>query len=142
MAKRADTSPPKAAAPIAGRAKRSKSLPIALKKEPLTTKKGTKAKIKPSPPPTPGKLMPADLFAIFGENLKAARLACGLKQSDVAKQTGLTQQRLSLIEAGHQNLTLKTMMRLAQVVGHEVSAMLIRVPCYPSKFSASKKSKK
>jgi transcriptional regulator with XRE-family HTH domain len=72
-------------------------------------------------------MMPDDLLAIFGENLKSARLKSGLKQSDVAERTGLTQQRLSLIEAGNQNLTLKTMMRLAQVVDHNVSAMLVKV---------------
>lgn len=38
----------------------------------------------------------------FGNNLRAARLKAGLKQLDVAAQTGLTQQYLSLIEAGQQ----------------------------------------
>jgi len=127
MTKRVGTSPPKAAVPVAGRPKRSKSLPVAPEIEPLPIKKGMKAKGKLSPPPTLGKLKPDDLFAIFGDNLKAARLRSGLKQSDVAEQIGLTQQRLSLIEAGNQNLTLRTMMRLAQVVNCDVGAMLQRV---------------
>ena len=78
------------------------------------------------PAPALEESAPEDLQAIFGENLKAARLKNGLKQSDMAEQTGLTQQRLSLIESGHQNLTLKTMMRLAQVVNCNVSTMLLK----------------
>ena len=61
---------------------------------------------------------------IFGQNLRAARLKAGLKQSDVAARTGLTQQYLSLIEAGQQNITLKTMTLLAQVVDHDLRDML------------------
>jgi DNA-binding Xre family transcriptional regulator len=40
----------------------------------------------------------------------------------------LTQQYLSLIETGHQNITLKTMMALARVVGCNVSDMLRQPP--------------
>jgi len=60
----------------------------------------------------------------FGNNLRRARLKAGLKQSDVAEQTGLTQQYLSLIEAGQQNITLKTMIVLAEVVGSDLLKML------------------
>jgi len=67
-----------------------------------------------------------DLQALFGENLRAARLKAGLKQSELAEKTGLTQQYLSLIETGRKNLTLRTMMELAKVVGQEVSVMLRR----------------
>ena len=61
---------------------------------------------------------------IFGINLKAARLKCDLKQSDVAAMTGLTQQYLSLIEAGQQNVTIKTMALLARVVDHNLIHLL------------------
>jgi DNA-binding XRE family transcriptional regulator len=125
MAKRADASPPQPAR-RAGRPKNSKSrIPLVPVVKPKPPANGSKAEL--SPPPAPGEMMPDDLLAIFGANLKSARLKSGLKQSDVAERTGLTQQRLSLIEAGHQNLTLKTMMRLAQVVDHNVSAMLVKV---------------
>lgn len=67
---------------------------------------------------------PDDLQIRFGKNLRAARLACGLKQSEVAERTGLPQQYLSLIEAGQQNLTLKTMSVLAAAVDHEVTDLL------------------
>ena len=65
-----------------------------------------------------------DFQAIFGQNLRAARLQAGLKQSDVAARTGLTQQYLSLIEAGQQNVTLRTMSLLAEVVDHDLRDML------------------
>jgi DNA-binding XRE family transcriptional regulator len=61
---------------------------------------------------------------IFGVNLKAARLKSNLKQSDVAVTTGLTQQYLSLIEAGQQNVTIKTMALLAKVVDHDLVHLL------------------
>jgi DNA-binding XRE family transcriptional regulator len=61
---------------------------------------------------------------IFGINLKAARLKCNLKQSEVAALTGLTQQYLSLIEAGQQNVTIKTMALLAKVVDHNLIHLL------------------
>jgi HTH-type transcriptional regulator/antitoxin HipB len=72
-----------------------------------------------------------DLQAVFGENLKAARLKAGLKQSELAEKTGLTQQYLSLIETGRKNVTLRTMMELAKIVGQEVSVMLRRTRSRP-----------
>ena len=64
---------------------------------------------------------------IFGLNLKAAGLKSNLKQSDVAAITGLTQQYLSLIEAGQQNVTIKTMALLAKVVDHDLIDLLKQV---------------
>ena len=107
-----------------GRPKGSKSKSIIRQPEPFSGKKDARAQNALTPPPTPSEPKLDDLFAIFGDNLWKARLAGGLKQSEVAEQAGLTQQRLSLIEAGNQNLTLKTMMRLAQAVDQNVSAML------------------
>lgn len=70
---------------------------------------------------------------IFGINLKAARLKANLKQSDVAAMTGLTQQYLSLIEAGQQNVTIKTMALLAKVVDHDLINLLQEILAPPSK---------
>jgi DNA-binding XRE family transcriptional regulator len=67
-----------------------------------------------------------NLQIVFGENLRAARLKADLSQAELAAQTGLTQQYLSLIETGYKNVTLRTMEALAKVVGQEVSAMLRR----------------
>lgn len=60
----------------------------------------------------------------FGTNFKEARLQANLKQSDVAAMTRLTQQYLSLIEAGQQNLTIKTMALLALVVHRDLLDLL------------------
>jgi DNA-binding XRE family transcriptional regulator len=74
-----------------------------------------------------------DFQVIFGNNLRASRLKCGLKQSEVAERTGLTQQYLSLIEAGQQNITLKTMILLAEVVDNDVADMLRKAADLPPK---------
>jgi DNA-binding XRE family transcriptional regulator len=129
MAKRGPGTPPKPA-PLPDRAVRP---PKAAPSSPLPAKKKgpSKAENKPAPPKlsaAPKDEASEDLQVVFGENLKAARLKCGLKQSELAERTGLTQQYLSLIEIGHQNLTLKTMMALAQVVGGNVSDMLRQSP--------------
>ena len=42
----------------------------------------------------------------------------------MAALTGLTQQYLSLIEAGQQNVTIKTMALLAKVVDHDLINLL------------------
>jgi DNA-binding XRE family transcriptional regulator len=130
MAKRGFGMPPKSAPPLPDRAVRR---PAAAPSSPTPAKRKapSKAENKPAPPNLPAAPkdeVPEDLQVVFGKNLKAARLKCGLKQSELAERTGLTQQYLSLIETGHQNLTLKTMMALAQVVGHNVSDMLRQSP--------------
>src|SRR5260370_4931715 len=62
----------------------------------------------------PGKSA-ADLRSIiFGQNVRAARIKAGLTQAQLAERTGLTQQYVSLVEAGHQNITLDTMAALRE----------------------------
>jgi len=56
-----------------------------------------------------------------------------LKQSEVAALTGLTQQYLSLIEAGQQNVTVRTMALLAKVVDHDIIDLLQTVTGADSK---------
>lgn len=63
----------------------------------------------------------------FGVNLRAVRLQANLRQAEVAIRTGLTQQYLSLIEAGQQNVTIRTMALLAQVVDHDLLNLLKEV---------------
>ena len=79
------------------------------------------------PPPQPPKgnsPVPDDLRKIFGQNVRAARIKAGLTQAQLAARTGLTQQYVSLVEAGLQNITLDTMAALARAVGRDVSALL------------------
>ena len=67
-----------------------------------------------------------DLRIAFGKNLRQARTRAGLTQAQVAERTGLTQQYVSQIEAGRQNITLATMTALARVTGHDVRLLLRR----------------
>ena len=61
----------------------------------------------------PAESNPDDLVAIFGANLKAARLKAGLTQGELAERAGLLQQYVSLVETGKQNVTLTTAKALA-----------------------------
>jgi transcriptional regulator with XRE-family HTH domain len=67
-----------------------------------------------------------DLAAIFGANLKAARLRAGLTQAQLAEGAGLLQQYVSLVEAGKQNVTLATVQALARVVNRDARMLLAR----------------
>lgn len=89
--------------------------------------KGNAGKRPPSPSAeicAAGEKTQLELQKIFGTNLRAARVDAGLKQSEVASVTGLTQQYLSLIEAGQQNLTMRTMAILAEVVARDLLDLL------------------
>jgi len=81
----------------------------------------------PGEPPKSEEPVPDDSRSVFGQNLRAARIKAGLTQAQLAEQTGLTQQYVSLVEAGHQNITIHTMAALARAVGQDVSAMLRKV---------------
>jgi DNA-binding XRE family transcriptional regulator len=64
--------------------------------------------------PRPGPLtsdepVPGDPRSEFGKKLRAARIRAGLTQAEVAEQAGLTQQYVSVVEGGRQNITLSTM---------------------------------
>jgi transcriptional regulator with XRE-family HTH domain len=74
----------------------------------------------------PAESNPDDLVAIFGANLKAARLKAGLTQGELAERAGLLQQYVSLVETGKQNVTLTTAKALADVVHQHVSDLLRR----------------
>jgi ribosome-binding protein aMBF1 (putative translation factor) len=76
---------------------------------------------------------PAVLQKRFGANLKAARLAAGLSQSEIERQTAVQARILRAIELGEHNPTLVTMSRLAGAVGEEVAVLLSRRPPPQSK---------
>ena len=71
--------------------------------------------------------IPTELQIIFGENLRRARLKCGLTQTEVGDRCGMGVQYVSKVELGQKNLTLRTMQKLAEVVDHDVTKMLKRV---------------
>ncbi len=51
--------------------------------------------------------------AVFAENLRAARKARGLSQSEVAGASGVEQHQVSAIEGRRANFTLDTAVKLA-----------------------------
>ena len=77
-------------------------------------------------PPGSDEPVSDDLRIAFGKNLREARIRAGLTQAQVAERTGLTQQYVSQIEAGRQNLTPATMTALARVTGHDLRVLLQR----------------
>jgi len=76
------------------------------------------------PEPMKGDTLPDDLQAIFGQNLRMARLRSNKTLMEVAEAAGLSFQYVSKIETGQKNLTLDTMKKLAKVVDHDVSDLL------------------
>ena len=64
--------------------------------------------------------------ALFGANLRQARLKAKLTQTDVEQRTGIRQHYISEIENGVRNLTLDTMTTLAQAIGTDIRALLKR----------------
>mgnify|MGYP001109761145 FL=1 len=93
-------------------------------------RKGNAPRISPSPNAeifAAGEKAQLELQKVFGANLRAARMEAGLKQSEVASITGLTQQYLSFIENGQANLTLRTMAILAEVVARDLLDLLKQI---------------
>ncbi len=67
-----------------------------------------------------------DMRALFGANVRQARLKAKLTQTDVQELTGIRQHYISEIENGVWNLTLDTMTTLAHALGTDVRALLKR----------------
>lgn len=52
----------------------------------------------------------------LARNVLAARQELGITQAELASAAGLTQQKVSSIEAGHENITLRTLAQLARAL--------------------------
>lgn len=70
------------------------------------------------------ELPPDDLQAIFGQNLKIARLKRGMTLAELSEAADMNQSYLSKVENGERNITLATMKKLAAVVECDVIHML------------------
>ena len=81
----------------------------------------------------PDEVDPQELVAIFGANLKVARLKAGLTQAQLAERAGLLQQYVSLVETGRQNITLTTAQALANVVHQPVRDLLLQPRARPAR---------
>ena len=78
---------------------------------------------KPAPRQLPiAELPPDDLQAIFGQNVKIARLKHAMTQEEVAEATGINLTYIGKIEQGAKNVTLDTMRKLAVVLGLDLGA--------------------
>lgn len=68
---------------------------------------------------TAGKTIAASNSVASGKNLrmKAARVAGGMSQSDLAEAVGVTRQTIGLIEAGGYNPTLNLCCSICKVLG-------------------------
>jgi transcriptional regulator with XRE-family HTH domain len=68
-----------------------------------------------------------DTGLTFGDLLRRFRGSADLTQEDLAERTGLTTQAISLLERGRNSPSLRTIFRLAEVLGVKPSELLDRV---------------
>lgn len=69
------------------------------------------------------ELPPDDLQAIFGHNVRIARLKRAMTQDEVAEAVGMTGQYVGQIEKGEKNVTLDTMKKLAVALDFDLNGM-------------------
>jgi len=93
----------------------------------LMAKRGTRVPVLAVDQPVAGAVPPENLQAIFGRNFRERRLAVGITQAAAARAAEMHRQALAEIEAGRGNVTLKTMQRLATVIGCRVEVLLILI---------------
>ena len=97
---------------------------------------------KPAPRRLPtAELPPDDLQAIFGQNVKIARLKCAMTQEELAEATGINLTYIGKIEQGAKNVTLDTMRKLAVVLGLDLGVPFRPAPSprQPSPLPPEKK---
>jgi transcriptional regulator with XRE-family HTH domain len=68
----------------------------------------------------------AELRNIFGTAVRLKRQSLGLSQREMALRHGLSQRLWCAVERGSNNITLRTMARLAAAVDSEVPLLLSR----------------
>jgi UDP-N-acetylglucosamine 1-carboxyvinyltransferase len=65
-----------------------------------------------------------DLKARFADNLRTARTAAGLSQTQLSERAGVRSQYISLIETGKANVKLETVATMARAVGQDPNRLL------------------
>ena len=65
-----------------------------------------------------------DYAALFGRNLRAARLHAGLKMDEVSERSGLKLSTISAIEHGALNVTIDSMGLLAEAIERPLAMLL------------------
>jgi transcriptional regulator with XRE-family HTH domain len=74
--------------------------------------------------PPPGVSLPKGLCALFGNNLREARVKAGLSQKDLTAATWITTAYIDQVEAGIANASLEVVERLASAVGKAAHDLL------------------
>ena len=74
------------------------------------------------------ELAPDDLQAIFGQNVRTARLKLGMTQQQVAEATGMAFSYVGKVENGEKNVTLDTMRKLAAVLDLDLGQLFRQAP--------------
>lgn len=69
-----------------------------------------------------------EIREVFARNLKAARLAKGLSQEELAHRAGIDRTYISSLERGVYKASIDVVDRLARVLETEASDLLKRLP--------------
>lgn len=75
----------------------------------------------PSAPP-PDSLFPRR--RAIGAHIRAARLQANMTQEQVALEIGIDRPSIVEIEAGHRNMTINTLLRIADTLGVPVAHLV------------------
>ena len=59
-----------------------------------------------------------------GKNIKAAREAAGISQTELAERVGTTRQQIGKYETGEQDMTLKRLVQIAAALGIEPDTLI------------------
>jgi transcriptional regulator with XRE-family HTH domain len=81
------------------------------------------------------------MLKTVGEKIYSIRLAKGLTQADIVRQTGIPQPNLSNIEKGKQDITLTTLFRLAKAFNVSPGEFLTPLSAMSEKRSSLTRSK-
>jgi transcriptional regulator with XRE-family HTH domain len=72
-----------------------------------------------------------DLFRAVGERIRELREKAGLSQQDFARAAGMSSKYAWRVEDGRQNLSLRTMSRIALALSVPMSALLEGIEADP-----------
>ncbi len=65
-----------------------------------------------------------DILKTFGLNVKIVRLKQHLTQAQLAEKLNIHEKHICKIETGHQNVTLKTLSKIANALGVDENILL------------------
>lgn len=69
----------------------------------------------------------ADILKVFGLNVKLERLKKGYTQAQFAEILNVHEKHICKIETGHQNVTLKTLSKIAEALDIDENKLLERI---------------